>query len=126
MHHSKTRQPVNALAAIDGLLDLARHRLTTKRREFDRMVAAGKEPNWQVSIKAERAEYLAEQGTLARAAIAELIAADKEYDEARRAWDDGCFTRWAGIDKSARTKIADAFESAIARRSSALAAVEGK
>ena len=61
----------------------------------------------------------------ARAAIAELIAADREYDAARRAWDDGCFTRWDGIDNSARTKIADRFESATYRRASALAAMEG-
>lgn len=55
--------------------------------------------------------------------FAELIAADREYDAARRAWDDGCFTRWDGIDNSARTKIADRFESATARRASALAAL---
>ena len=67
--------PVDALAVIDALRDLARHRLTMKRREFDRMVAAGKEPNPLVVIKAERAEYLVQQGEAARAAVGALAAA---------------------------------------------------
>lgn len=65
---------VDVLGAIDGLRDLARHRLTMKRREFDKMIAAGKEPNWLASVKADRAEYLVQQGDAARAAVAALIA----------------------------------------------------
>lgn len=67
------RKPVDVLAAMGGLRDLARHRLTMKRRDFDRMAAAGKEPNVLESIKAERAEYLVQQADDARAAVAELI-----------------------------------------------------
>ena len=59
---------VDVLGAIDGLRDLARHRLTMKRREFDKTIAAGKEPNWLVGVKADRAEYLVQQGDATRAA----------------------------------------------------------
>jgi hypothetical protein len=65
------------LAVMDGLRDLARHRLTMKRRDHDKQVAAGKEPNWQSAVKAERAEYLMQQGDEARAAVAELIEQQK-------------------------------------------------
>ena len=76
---------VDVLGAIDGLRDLARHRLTMKRREFDKMIAAGKEPNWLASVKADRAEYLVQQGDAARAAVAALIA---ERDALREALAD--------------------------------------
>lgn len=72
---------VDVLAAIDGLLDLARHRVAMKRRDFDRQVSAGKEPHHTVTIKADRAEYLRQKGEEARAAVAELIEAIKPLAE---------------------------------------------
>jgi hypothetical protein len=74
----------NPLTVIGSLRDLARHRLTATRREFDRMVAAGKEPHPLLVIKADRAEYLIQQADEARAAVAQLAEAMKgriEYAE---------------------------------------------
>lgn len=61
----------------------------------------------------------------ARAAVAELIEADKEYDRASRAWDDGRFTDWEGISNESQQKICADFENAIMRRHDALARVQG-
>jgi len=59
------------------------------------------------------------------AAMRELIAADVEYDEARRWWDQGCFTGWEGISSETRMSTADLLEKALARRSAALARAQG-
>lgn len=61
----------------------------------------------------------------ARSAVAELIEADRAYDKASRAWDDGRFSDWEGISDESRMKVAEAFEEAAVRRADALARVGG-
>ena len=60
-----------------------------------------------------------------RAAVAELIEADKEYDEARRWWDQGCYVGWDGVSDETRKTTAERFEAALYRRFAALARVQG-
>lgn len=68
-------EAVDVLAVMDVCEDLARHRLLTKRCDFDKMVADGKSANITVVVKTERADHLREQICEARAAVAELIEA---------------------------------------------------
>lgn len=77
IEEQKAAQAVDVLAVMDCLVDLARHRLTMKRRDFDRKVVAGKRPHYDVEIKADRADYIFQQGREARAAVAELIERDR-------------------------------------------------
>lgn len=60
---------------------------------------------------------------IARAAVAELIEADRAYDTARREFEEGMFTDWLEISDSQRMKIAASFEEAAIRRMDALAAL---
>jgi len=59
------------------------------------------------------------------AAVAELVEADREYDKARRAWDDGTYSEWEGISDRTRMKVAADFEAALVRRVNALARFGG-
>lgn len=67
----------------------------------------------------------AQEAEEARAAVAELIEADKEYDKASRHFDDGRFSDWDGISDESRMAIAERFEAAAVRRAAALARVGG-
>lgn len=58
-------------------------------------------------------------------AVAELIEADKEYDAARRWWDQGCYTGWDGVSDETRKTTAARYEAALSRRAAALARVQG-
>lgn len=68
--------------------------------------------------------YTTEELCKARSAFVELIEADRQHDKARRAWDDGVYTRWDGISDASRMKVADDFQDSIARRATALARVQ--
>lgn len=58
-------------------------------------------------------------------ALRKLIEADKEYDEARRWWDQECYTGLEGFSYETRVATADRFEEALARRAAALARAQG-
>lgn len=77
IEEQKAAQAVDVLAVMDCLVDLARHRLTMKRRDFDRKVVAGKRPHYDDEIKADRADYIFQQGREARAIVAKLIERDR-------------------------------------------------
>lgn len=74
---------VDVLAVMDGLLSLTRYRVGIKTGAVERASLRGADP-YHDNLKLQRAEYLLEQGEQARAAVAELIAADEEYDAAKR------------------------------------------
>lgn len=77
IEEQKAAQAVDVLAVMDCLVDLARHRLTMKRRDFDRKVVAGKRPHYDDEIKADRADYIFQQSREARAIVAKLIERDR-------------------------------------------------
>lgn len=60
----------------------------------------------------------------ARAAVAELIEADKEYNIAKQCWDVAKSSP-DGLSEGLRTRLFDEYEVAIARRADALARVGG-
>lgn len=55
--------------------------------------------------------------------VAELIAADKEYDEARQQWEQRSISGTHDFDEAEYRRMAARLESATARRASALAAL---
>lgn len=61
----------------------------------------------------------------ARAAVAELIEADKEYDKARRDWDHVTTHDPEETSDETWQRVADRFERAVIRRGDALARVQG-
>ena len=78
------------MPALDALIALARYRLSTKRREFDKHAEKGKEPHDVLVTSCERAEYLLNHGEEARAAVAELVEAARALaDSQSRLWERG-------------------------------------
>lgn len=95
--------PVDVLARMDAWGDLLESKVRTDAARLDAMLR---------------------EVTEVRAAVTELVEADKEYDAANRDWehftsaDPDSFTaeQWA--------KVADRFEAALMRRIAALARME--
>lgn len=81
---------VGVLDAIDGLLNLTRHRVGIKTGAVERTSLRGRDP-YHDNLKLQRAEYLLEQGEQARVAVAELI-------EAAELVSDTASTEWQGAN----------------------------
>lgn len=87
--------------------------------------------DWRGILERAGADEVAAEGTqghslsLVAAAVAELIAANIEYDAARRDWDNARYEGPENLRAGAMKLVASRYENAIARRAAALAAVGG-
>lgn len=119
---------VKLLTACEAL---ASDHLASRRRRMDRSRQAGRPPHDEDVIRADRAEYVRSVIRQARPALAELVAADREYDAALaaynacapvRPWHSPAVTReLADYRRKARERL----NAAKARRAAAVAGVGG-
>ena len=73
--------PVDVLAVMDADASVLRSEMRRRNRK------AMRSDHPEAAVRQERMKYLLAQNAEARAAVAELIEADKEYDTARSRYD---------------------------------------